>query len=148
MVVIIVLTAQTAPTYAVEILILIYIIVGGAYAMIFAGLRTRTWRQTGLRNVLMVLILGTCGLYCSWFWVRGIHNPNNMLDTPCGTYIFLFAKVSFYNRHLTTFFTVMSIYATVLWLGAPILGGILAAASSLGINTAKIPAFLVEIGEV
>jgi len=153
-IVIIVQTAQTAPTYAVEIVILTYIIFGGAWAVVAGGIRTRPLLKLEARRVArlqflsMVLVLGACALYCSWFWARGIHRPGSFLDTPCGAYMFLFAKIPLYNRHLITFFTVVSIYATVVWIGIPVVTGVIVAASNRGMDVSRTPEGMMEIANM
>jgi hypothetical protein len=63
--------------------------------------------------MFVTLILTAAAVYCSWFWLRGIHVEENFRPTPCGTYIFFFAKIPFYNKHITKFFVALSIMGAV-----------------------------------
>lgn len=119
MVVLIAQTAQAAPVYAVEILLLTYFIFGGALAVTSVGVRRRNWerlkRNGRFRALSVTLILTAAAIYCSWFWIHGLNNAGNFLPTPCGTYVFFFAKVPFFNEHLIRFFAAISVIAAVGW---------------------------------
>lgn len=119
LIVIMVQTLQASPVYAVEILLLTYFIFGGAWAVTAVGARRshvqRMKRAGRLRSMSVTLILTAAAIYCSWFWLRGIHFEENFRPTPCGTYIFFFAKIPFYNKHITKFFAALSIMGAVGW---------------------------------
>jgi hypothetical protein len=112
---IIVATAQSQPVYAVEVFILTYIIFGGAYAVLIPSYKSSNLiddfqsggQRRKLRAVVIMVILAAVSIYCCWFWLRGIFNT--FLPTPCGTYGFLFAKVSLLNPSVTKFFAFLSI---------------------------------------
>jgi hypothetical protein len=118
---IIVITAQTEPTYAAEILVLAYIIFGGIYTVMMVGARqhhrkrietsahTVHWAQT----FALLMILASAGIYYSWFWLHGIHH--NVLETTCGTFGFLFTKVSLYNPSVYKFLAAASIWVAGLF---------------------------------
>jgi heme/copper-type cytochrome/quinol oxidase subunit 4 len=110
---IIVITAQAEPTYAAEILILTYIIFGGIFTVVSIGIRQRhRSRVEGgehqVQTLIFTIILASASVYCSWFWLHGLHH--NVLQTPCGTFGFLFAKVSLYNKSVYKFFAFLSVY--------------------------------------
>jgi hypothetical protein len=117
--VIIVQTLQASPVYAVEILLLTYFIFGGAWAVTAVGARRshfeRMKRAGRLRTMSVTLILTAAAVYCSWFWLRGIHFEQNFHHTPCGTYTFFFARIPFYHKHITKFFAALSIMGAVGW---------------------------------
>jgi hypothetical protein len=117
-VVIIVQTLQVTRTYAIEILILNYIIFGGAYTVLITGVRRRHLdrkkRLSQLQLLSVVSILCACSGYCWWFWDHGVHDDNNFLATPCDTYtMFLFAKVSFYNDLIINGFSALSMLGSL-----------------------------------
>jgi hypothetical protein len=41
------------------------------------------------------MILASAFIYYSWFWLHGFHR--NVLEIPCGTFGFLFTKISLYD---------------------------------------------------
>lgn len=119
-------TAKPESTFAVEILILIFIVFGGFYTVLSIGLRERYRRRikrvefNPFYYVASVSLLAGVSTYCSWFWLSGIHV--NFQRTPCGSYTFLFAKVSIYNSSVYRFLAACSIYLAIfsdiyyLWL--------------------------------
>ncbi|UPK89824.1 hypothetical protein LCI18_000759 [Fusarium solani-melongenae] len=101
------LTAQARPTYAVEMLVLAYIIFGGFYVVLWDNFlekeTTLADRQTVswlVREISGFSLCGAIAAYYFWFWLRGIHS-DSFLPTPCGSYAFIYAKVPLYNRHVT-----------------------------------------------
>jgi hypothetical protein len=115
---VIVITAQAEPTYAGEILILIYIIFGGIYTVLGGGARQHHLNRIKKSSVhyaqlftFSIIMTSTC-IYCSWFWLHGLRH--NVLQTPCGTYGFLFTKVSLYNESVSKFFAACSIFLAII----------------------------------
>ncbi|KAJ4218525.1 hypothetical protein NW759_008419 [Fusarium solani] len=105
---ILVLTAEKRPTHTAEMLILAYIIFGGVFIAVPAGLpkKNSTFPERKgfmacLRHGIVLNLFG-CAVagYFFWFWHRGMRG-DNFLATPCGSHAFLFAKVSLSNRHIT-----------------------------------------------
>jgi hypothetical protein len=122
---IIVITAQTKPTYAAEILVLSYIIFGGIYTVMMVGVRLHhitsnraELSQPAQLSALCVIVASAC-IYYSWFWIHGIHH--DVLETPCGTFGFLFTKVSLYNPSVSKFLAASSVWVGV-WSGVIGLG--------------------------
>lgn len=118
---IIVITARAEPTYTAEILVLTYIIFGGTFIILSIGTRSKhlsiLTKSTSVHIVRQCLTLGLLtgsAIYCSWFWLRGMYGEV-FLETPCGTFGFLFAKVSLYDQRVTRFFAALSIIVTVAW---------------------------------
>ncbi|KAF4336376.1 beta-ketoacyl synthase [Fusarium beomiforme] len=107
----IVATARAEPTHAVEILILTYIIFGGLITVSTIGFRKSHQKRIKLPSLEHFLawtaVWGAAGIYCSWFWLKGIYS--SFLETPCGTFAFIFAKVSLYNSSLIRFFAALSV---------------------------------------
>ncbi|KAE9993780.1 hypothetical protein EG327_003285 [Venturia inaequalis] len=129
----VVITARREPIHSAEILLLIYIIFGGVFTVMMIGLRKShlqkakkiktSWPQT----MALFFILAAASIYCTWFWLSGIHH-HDFLDTNCGTYGFLFTKVSLKNKHVTRFFAALSMYLAILYtLGSVYAVGALAA---------------------
>jgi len=120
----IVKTAQVDPTYSAEILILMYIIFGGVFTVMMIGLRkshtqkVKKMQSSWVQVMVLFFILAAASIFCSWFWLSGIHH--DFLDTDCGTYGFLFTKVSLKNQHVTKFFAALSIYLAILYVIASI----------------------------
>jgi hypothetical protein len=117
-----VITAEADSTYAVEVLILIYIVFGGFFTVLAMVPRTKylntKFTQEAIGRKLMggvqfTILSGGC-LYCSWFWLRGLHH--NFKETPCGTYGFLFARVSLYNPAVFRFFAALSIILSCIYV--------------------------------
>ncbi|RSL50174.1 hypothetical protein CEP51_015383 [Fusarium floridanum] len=111
---ILVLTAEKRPTHAAEMSVLTYIIFGGSYTILWTNvLRRKVTTMDGeavawfLRRFLVCCLMNAIGCYWFWFWLRGVHD-DNFPATPCGSYVFLFAKVPLYNRHVTNIFTALS----------------------------------------
>ncbi|KAJ4171064.1 hypothetical protein NW754_007208 [Fusarium falciforme] len=109
---ILVLTAEERPTHTAEMSILTYIVFGGAYMMLPANMRMRKVTSSNGKALLnhyaaMNLISGIVACYFFWFWLRGMHG-DNFLATPCGSYGFLFAKVSLSDQHVTNIFAAAS----------------------------------------
>jgi hypothetical protein len=102
---IIVITARAEPTYAAEILVLSYIIFGGTLTVMTVGVRhhhiKRIERPHLVQLLALSVILASASIYYSWFWLHGIYY--NVLETPCGTFGFLFTKVSLSNPSVYKF---------------------------------------------
>lgn len=121
----VVITARLEPIHSAEILLLMYIIFGGVFTVMMIGLRKRylqkakkiktSWVQT----MALFFILAAASIYCSWFWLSGIHH-HDFLDTTCVTYGFLFTKVSLKNKHVTRFFAALSLYLAIIYVIASI----------------------------
>jgi hypothetical protein len=122
---IIVITARAVPTYAAEILLLTYIIFGRVWTVMFIGVRERHRKRVQrssthvAQGVVLFVTLAAVSIYCSWFWIHGLHH--NVLATPCGTYGFLFTKVSLYNPSVYKFFAALSTYLAVGYGGITLL---------------------------
>lgn len=108
----IVITADSGPFYAADIIILSYIILGGTYAISFlpASIRLHASQHTTAFSVFLTAgfyaILATSHFYYAWFWLHGaIHR---FLLTDCGVYLFLFTKISIDNGSATKFLGVVS----------------------------------------
>jgi hypothetical protein len=120
----IVTTARLEPTHSAEILLLMYIIFGGIFTVMTLGLRkshlqkARKMKGSWVQAMALSFILATASIYSSWFWLSGIHH--DFLDTQCGTYGFLFAKVSLENEHVTKFFAALSMYLAIIYGGASV----------------------------
>ncbi|KAL3483192.1 hypothetical protein BJX62DRAFT_86166 [Aspergillus germanicus] len=71
--------------------------------------------ETSVHPVLVIAgaIYTSAALFCSWFWLRGVHDKRSFLETPCGINAFIFARVSLYNSSLLRFFGVISIIVSV-----------------------------------
>jgi len=116
----IVITTRVDATISAEILILTYIIFGGVLTVMMIGLRTSDIRKvkkmqsSWVQVMVLFFILAATSIFCSWFWLSGIHH--DFLDTDCGTYGFLFTKVSLKNQHVTKFFAALSIYLAILYV--------------------------------
>ncbi|KAK4100408.1 hypothetical protein N658DRAFT_507921 [Parathielavia hyrcaniae] len=123
MIVVLVSTLQDAPLFAGEIVVLTYIVFGGVYSMIFQTVTRRKARPVAGPSPIMWLalfsLLGTAGVYCSWFWLGGLHG--HMLPTPCGTHTFFFTKVSVYEPAISKFFGTLSILFSVSFVPQPLL---------------------------
>ncbi|KAJ0418199.1 hypothetical protein BJY00DRAFT_287999 [Aspergillus carlsbadensis] len=110
--------ARAEPTHAVDILILTYIIFGGM--MVLMGNRFPVKFLIQLESLVHPALIIAAGaiytraaVFCSWFWLRGVHDKDSLLETPCGTAAFIFARVSLYNSSLLRFFGVISIIVGV-----------------------------------
>ncbi|QDS71619.1 hypothetical protein FKW77_007110 [Venturia effusa] len=121
LVAVVVITARQEPTHSAEILLLMYIIFGGVYTIMMIGLRRshmqkviRKVKPTLIKPVALSFILSAASIYSSWFWLSGIHH-HGFLDTNCGTFGFLFTKVSLSNKHVTTFFAALSVFVAILY---------------------------------
>jgi hypothetical protein len=114
---VLVITGRADPTYAAEILILTYIIFGGILTAMSIGVRQhhklRASRTGALGFITSTFVLAVTSVYCSWFWLRGIRH--SFRATPCGTYGFLFAKVSLFNTSVTKFFAALSIWLAITY---------------------------------
>jgi len=117
---ILVTTARSYPTHAFEIFLLTCIIFGGTYTVIVTGYRKSNMLQDFRRGAkkeyrvrawITMAILSAVGIYCSWFWLRGLYGSS--IDTRCGTYGFLFVKVSLFNPSVSKFFAFLSIFMTI-----------------------------------
>lgn len=115
----IVTTARLEPTHSAEILLLMYIIFGGIFTVMTLGLRkshiqkVKKMKGSWAQAMTLFFILATASIYSSWFWLSGIHH--DFLETQCGTYGFLFAKVSLKNEHVTKFFAALSMYLAIIY---------------------------------
>lgn len=118
---IIITTAQAAATYDVEILILTYIIFGGIIIVFSTNAKqTQNLIEEMLKeghrlrwsDFVEVFTLAGVGIYCSWFWINGI--SAHFTKTPCGSFGFLFTKVSLYTPSIRHFFAFISVLFTIL----------------------------------
>ncbi|GAB1320952.1 hypothetical protein MFIFM68171_11162 [Madurella fahalii] len=116
---VLVITARSDPTHVAEMLVLTYIIFGGSFVISGTREKNAPIRRFDLDTVshvlnlsIMMCLLTAAAAYCAWFWLRGMYR-GTFLETPCGTYGFLFAKVSLYDRRVTGFFAALSIVATI-----------------------------------
>jgi hypothetical protein len=118
MIVVLVSTVKDTPIWAVEIVVLTYIIFGGVYGMVYQTFTQRGSRRFVEPSPAMLLavycLLSAATLYCAWFWFRGIHG--HMLATPCGSYMFFFRKFSVYDPAITRFFGALSVLFSVLFV--------------------------------
>ncbi|KAH8820627.1 hypothetical protein F5884DRAFT_826984 [Xylogone sp. PMI_703] len=112
---VLIITARADPTYAAEIMVLTYIIFGGVYTIMGVGMRksmrARLPKVNKFQAVTLFLVLAGAAIYCSWFWLHGLFK--DFEETPCGTFGFLFSKVSLYNLSVTRFFAFVSISAAL-----------------------------------
>lgn len=121
----VVIKARLEPIHSAEILLLMYIKFGGVFTVMMIGLRkshvqkAKKIKTSWVQMMALFFILAAASIYCSWFWLSGIHH-HDFLDTPCGTYGFLFTKISLKNKHVTRFFAPLSLYLAVLYLIASI----------------------------
>jgi hypothetical protein len=109
---------RSEPTHAVDILILTYIIFGGMMVLMGTRFPVKFTQQleTSVHPVLVIAagaIYTSAALFCSWFWLRGVHDKSSFLETPCGTAAFIFARVSLYNSSLLRVFGVISIIVSI-----------------------------------
>lgn len=126
------MTANTAPStedarkspYAVEVIILAYIVFGGVYIVLLTGNDPMPIQSFDVdtvtrlcRQFVFWCVLTAASVYYIWFWLDGIQS-SGFLETPggCGTYGFLFAKVSLYDSSVKTFFAFCSIVVTIGWV--------------------------------
>ncbi|KAH7176130.1 hypothetical protein EDB81DRAFT_771963 [Dactylonectria macrodidyma] len=118
LVAIIVVTIRAESTYIVEVLVVMYIIFGGSYVIMHVGYRDqhrlRVTVPGWLGMFLTTIVLTAAAIYCSWFWLHGMNT--NFLDTPCGSFAFLFAKVSLQNQSVIKFFATISTLLAILSL--------------------------------
>lgn len=112
-----VISKKAAQTHAVEIVLLLYIIYGGIFALLFIPMRASLFRQgkwieetDGLAFLMNALVMFGAGTFSCWFWFRGLHNE--FLGTPCGSHVFLFARVSLYKPPVYRFFRALSVIFT------------------------------------
>jgi hypothetical protein len=123
MIVVLVSTVKDTPIWAVEIVVLTYIVFGGVYSMVYQIVTRRKARRLVEPSPGMMLalycLLSAATLYCSWFWLRGIHG--HMLATPCGSYMFFFRKFSVYDPAITKFFGALSVFFSILFVPAAFL---------------------------
>lgn len=90
----VVITARLAPIHSAKILLLMYIIFGGVFTAMMIGLRksyvqkAKKIKTSWAQIMALFFIMAAASIYCSWFWLSGIHH-HDFLDTPCGTYGFL-----------------------------------------------------------
>ncbi|KAL6363996.1 hypothetical protein LRP88_03429 [Fusarium phalaenopsidis] len=126
------MTANTTPSiedalkgpYAVEVMILAYIIFGGVYIVLLTGNDPMPIQSFDVdtvtrlcRQFVFWCVLTAASVYYIWFWLDRIQGSGS-LETPggCATYGFLFAKVSLYNQPVKTFFASCSILVTIGWV--------------------------------
>ncbi|RTE81890.1 hypothetical protein BHE90_003606 [Fusarium euwallaceae] len=92
--------------YAVEVMILAYIIFGGVYIVLLTGNDPMPIQRFDVdtvtrlcRQFVFWCVLTAASVYYIWFWLDGIQG-SGFLKAPekCGTYGFLFAKVSLSNQ--------------------------------------------------
>ncbi|RSM12419.1 hypothetical protein CEP52_002471 [Fusarium oligoseptatum] len=110
--------------YAVEVMILAYIIFGGVYIVLLTGNDPMPIQRFDVdtvtrlcRQFVFWCVLTAASVYYIWFWLDGIQG-SGFLKAPegCGTYGFLFAKVSLSNQSVKTFFAFCSILVTIGWV--------------------------------
>ncbi|UPL00574.1 hypothetical protein LCI18_011508 [Fusarium solani-melongenae] len=101
-------SSEDAPkgSYTVEVMILAYIIFGGVYIVLLTGNDPMPIKSFDVdtvtrlcRQFVFWCVLTAASVYYIWFWLDGIQG-SGFLKPPegCGTYGFLFAKVSLYNQ--------------------------------------------------
>ncbi|KAJ4202216.1 hypothetical protein NW767_006178 [Fusarium falciforme] len=129
------MAANTAPStedapkgpYAVEVMTLAYIIFGGVYIVLLTGNDPMPIQSFDVdtvtrlcRQFVFWCVLTAASASYIWFWLDGIQG-SDFLETPggCGTYGFLFAKVSLYTQSVKTFFAFCSILVTIGSGGSP-----------------------------
>jgi hypothetical protein len=129
MIAMIVVTFQAQPVYAAEILLLTYIIFGGTITVMSASVMSRLVYSKGAKFISIwfvefwtaMIIYFAASVYCSWFWFYG--HCHGFLETPCGTFGFLFTRVSLYNPPITKFFAALSVSFGIIY-GCVLLGGL------------------------
>lgn len=92
-----VLTAQPLTTHAAEIYIVFFMIFNG-WSTAFPihrrdrkiSIRDEFW-EVGARSALTFTLNFIWAIYASWFWIAGVNAV--FQGTPCGTKVFMFAKV-------------------------------------------------------
>ena len=117
-------TGRSQPTYVAEIFVLTLVIFGGNLVVLNMGLRKEPESETEVEQrqsnmsllelSSMALILNAAAIYTSWFWLGGI--DVGFLDTPCGTFGFLFTKVSLRNQSITKAFAALSMFMTIIYV--------------------------------
>lgn len=117
-----VLTTEAHSTYTAEVLILMYIIFGGVFSTKSIAIRPKYWAKRRpqtfysgrVANICITsLLLTVIAIYCSWFWLRGMHH--DFKRTPCGTFGFLFTKMHLYNLTVFQFFAAVSNFTSIVW---------------------------------
>jgi hypothetical protein len=129
MIAMIVVTVQAQPVHTAEIFLLTYILFGGTIAVMAIRAMPRRVYSKGAKPMTIrtaefwtaMIIYFAAGVYCSWFWLYGYRH--DFLETPCGTFGFLFTRVSLYNPPITRFFAALSVYIGILY-GCILLGGL------------------------
>jgi hypothetical protein len=114
---VIVIAADPFSSYAAEVLVLLYILCGGAVIIVSANINSKTqgWGGKGKGYVptlvVSTFVLAPITLFSSWFWLNGIEN--NFSKTPCGSFGFLFARVSLYKPAVFRIFAAVSIFYAI-----------------------------------
>jgi hypothetical protein len=119
---IIALTVQDSGLHSIEIIILLYIWYTDAFNNAATLTKAREIENSlvGLGYSLIIFIFMSS--YALWFWYRGV---NESAPSPCGTYVFLFAKADVYGRGgaffraLITIYMVLTIFSVGVKIVAP-----------------------------
>ena len=110
-------TTNQTQTHAVEGMILLYIFFGGAFSVLFpvGPVKSKDLRlRTSFFGILLRFsLVAGMATYSVWFWFFGV---KNFVQESCGTYVFLFAKVSLFG-HALTFLKIAGITTMVVYGG-------------------------------
>jgi hypothetical protein len=105
---IVLVTFQDTCVYFVEAFMLINIAFGGTLQLDLTKWEKGSWRRPALLLFYLVVFPYSC-----WFWRQGMQK--HFRDTPCGTQLFLFGRISGGHVHiaLNVFFAI-SVISTVV----------------------------------
>lgn len=114
MITIVVITAQNQPIFAADLIILSYIIFGGTFTAFTIqtrkrsrSMKTETSEISFIVLVTVVVVMTAALIYYAWFWLYGARRYFSA--TPCGTFFFLFGKISWETRPAAVILSVISI---------------------------------------
>jgi hypothetical protein len=101
------------PVYGVEILIMLHIYFGDIFTIFFhsVALRTHSSSISVLGTWFRWTITTGMAAYATWYWFRGL---DKMLETPCGGFAFIFARVAL-NGKARIIFKVLTIANLIYW---------------------------------
>ena len=106
-------TGSVGQVYGVEILIMLHIFFGSTYIIsydqLIRGPHSIAISFYGISSILTI----TCGMsaFATWYWFPGL---DDLPDTTCGSFAFLFAKVALKGR-ARLFFKIAAIVNLLLW---------------------------------
>jgi len=112
-------TSRAGETHAVEIVMLGQIMIGG-FNLVNRRFSARLKEGPGdiaeiLRIAVTLALDLAVNFYGIWFWLVAV--PRGLfLETPCGSWVFLFAKAPLHNRHVANFLTSACVFAILVLL--------------------------------